>query len=119
MRHADYNQPGAFSYEEYLRTVQGLGMGYPSVEEAFRRTAFNLATVNQHDHVKNFAFLMDPDGAWRLAPAFDLTYARGLGHTRAHQMTLGGKTGRFVRDDLLRLGRTMGIKRRGALVRRF
>ena len=116
MRHVDYNQPGGFSYEEYLRTVQGLGMGYPAVEEAFRRAAFNLATVNQDDHVKNFAFLMDPDGAWRLAPAFDLTYARGLGYTRAHQMTLGGKTGRFVRDDLLELGRTMGIKRRGAPV---
>jgi len=105
-----------FSYEEYLRTVQALGLGYPAVEEAFRRAAFNLAAVNQDDHVKNFAFLMDPDGAWRLAPAYDLTYARGLGYTRAHQMTLGGKTGRFVREDLLELGRTMGIRRRGAAV---
>ena len=116
MRHVDYNQPGSFSYEEYLRTVLALGLGYPAVEEAYRRTAFNLATVNQDDHVKNFAFLMDPEGSWRLAPAYDLTYARGLGYTRAHQMTLGGKTGRFEREDLLELGRTMGIRKGGAAI---
>lgn len=116
MQHVDYNAPGHFSYEQYLRTVLALGLGYPALEEAFRRTVFNIAAVNQDDHVKNFAFLMDETGAWRLAPAYDLTYARGLGYTRAHQMTLGGKTGRFVREDLDMLGRTMGIRKDGAAI---
>jgi serine/threonine-protein kinase HipA len=114
MRHLDYNSRGQFSYEQYLRTVLALGLGYPALEEAFRRTVFNIAAVNQDDHVKNFAFLMDESGAWRLAPAYDLTYARGLGPTRAHQMSLGGKTGRFVREDLLALGKTMGLRKGGA-----
>jgi serine/threonine-protein kinase HipA len=57
---------------------------------------------------------MDEFGTWRLAPAYDLTYARGLGPTRAHQMSLGGKTGRFVREDLLALGKTMGLRKGGA-----
>jgi len=116
MQHADYNAPGHFSYEQYLRTVLALGLGYPALEEAFRRTVFNITAVNQEDHVKNFAFLMDETGSWRLAPAFDLTYARGLGFTRAHQMTLGGKSGRFVREDLLALGKTMGLRKAGAAI---
>ncbi len=116
LQHVDYNQPARFSYEEYLRTVLALGLGYPALEEAFRRTVFNIAAVNQDDHVKNFAFLMDETGDWRLAPAYDLTYARGLGYTRAHQMALGGKTGRFVREDLLALGGAMGIKKDGAAI---
>lgn len=116
MHHVDYNTPGRFSYERYLRTVLALGLGYPALEEAFRRTVFNLAAVNQDDHVKNLSFLMEETGRWRLAPAYDLTYARGLGVTRAHQMTLGGKTARFVREDLLALGGTMGLRKDGAAI---
>lgn len=116
MQHQDYNAPGHFSYEQYLRTVLALGLGYPALEEAFRRAVFNIAAVNQDDHVKNFAFLMDETGVWRLSPAYDLTYAKGLGFTRAHQMTLGGKTGRFVREDLLRLGGAMGIRKDGVVI---
>ena len=116
MQHADYNQPGLFSYEQYLRTVLALNLGYPAVEEAFRRAVFNVALVNQDDHVKNFAFLMDRTGAWALSPAYDLTYAKGAGFTRTHQLTLGGRSGGFTRTDLLTLGNEMGIKHDGARV---
>jgi serine/threonine-protein kinase HipA len=114
LRHVDYNIPGQFSYEQLLRTILELGLGYPALEEGFRRAAFNVVAVNQDDHVKNISFLMDPRGLWRLAPAYDLTYARGAGFTRVHQMTLGGKSDGFTRDDLLGLGASMGIKRDGA-----
>ena len=30
------------------------------VEQCFRRTVFNVATHNRDDHIKNFAFVMDP-----------------------------------------------------------
>jgi serine/threonine-protein kinase HipA len=72
--------------------------------------------VNQDDHVKNFAFLMNEAGSWALAPAYDLTYATGHGFTRTHQMTLAGKSGDFTRDDLLRIGRAIGINADGAHV---
>jgi serine/threonine-protein kinase HipA len=116
MQHVDYNQPGAFSYEEYLRTVLRLGLGYPAMEQGYRRAVFNIAAVNQDDHVKNLAFLMDQDGSWRLAPAYDLTYAKGRGFTQRHQMTLAGKTEGITRTDLLTLGGAFGIKRDGAPV---
>jgi serine/threonine-protein kinase HipA len=116
MRHVDYNQPGLFSYEEYLRTVLALNLGYPALEEAYRRAVFNVALVNQDDHVKNVAFLMASDGRWSLAPAYDLTYAKGAGFTRAHQMTLGGKAEGITRGDLLALGAAFGIRHDGAPV---
>jgi serine/threonine-protein kinase HipA len=114
MHHADYNRPGLFSYEQYLRTVLRLNLGYGMLEEAYRRAVFNVAACNQDDHVKNFSFLMDETGAWTLAPAYDLTYARGQGSTRVHQLTLGGKSSGLTRQDLLRLGAEMGIRRDGA-----
>lgn len=114
LQHVDYNQPGAFSYEQYLRTVLELNLGYPALEEVFRRIVFNLAAVNQDDHVKNFGFLMDQTGKWRLAPAYDVTYASGHGYTRNHQMTLVGKNTGFTRADVLATGARFGIKQDGA-----
>jgi serine/threonine-protein kinase HipA len=113
LEHADYNAPGSYSYEQFLRVVLEMKLGYPALEQAFRRTCFNIMAVNQDDHVKNIAFLMDDAGRWRLAPAFDLTYAKGAGFTRQHQMSLGGRRDGFTRKDLLELGKSFGIKNDG------
>jgi serine/threonine-protein kinase HipA len=110
LHHVDFNLPGEFSYEQFLRTILTLGLDYPTMEEAYRRAVFNVVAVNQDDHVKNISFLMDEQGTWRLAPAYDLTYARGAGYTRYHQMSLNGKRDGFTRADLLALGGMMGIK---------
>jgi len=113
MDHADYNAPGAYSYEQFLRVILELQLNYPALEQAYRRICFNIMAVNQDDHVKNIAFLMDEAGHWRLAPAFDMTYARGAGYTRQHQMTLGGKRDGFTSRDLMDLGRKFSIKHDG------
>lgn len=109
--HLDYNDPGASSYEEYLRSVLRLGMAYASTEEAYRRALFNVVAVNQDDHVKNLSFHMRPDGSWQLTPAYDLTFARGEGFTRRHQMRLRDKTEGITRADLLALGEEFSINR--------
>ncbi len=113
MEHVDYNVPGLHSYEQYLRRVLALGLGYPALEQAFRRACFNLLAVNQDDHVKNFAFLMDERGRWRLSPAYDLTFVRGRGLTRRHQMSFAGKRDGFTADDLLAVGARFGLDRGG------
>jgi serine/threonine-protein kinase HipA len=113
MEHVDYNRPGLYSYEQYLRLILFLELGYPAMEEAFRRICFNIMTVNQDDHVKNLGFLMDRAGRWSLSPAYDLTFARGRGYTRRHQMSLGGKFDRFASRDLLDLGDRFGISGSG------
>lgn len=112
--HADYNIRQLVSYEDYFRTIRLLGMGQPAIDQAFRRMVFNLAARNQDDHVKNFAFLMGRDGRWRLAPAFDVTWAVGSNWTGTHQMTVAGKDDDFTRADLLGVGRAFDVPHAGA-----
>jgi serine/threonine-protein kinase HipA len=114
LQHIDYNVRGAFSYEGYFRTIRQIGLGQPSIDEAFRRMTFNLAARNQDDHVKNLGFVMDANGDWRLAPAFDLTWAMGGQWARTHQMTARGKDDEFTRDDLLAIGREFDVAKGGA-----
>jgi serine/threonine-protein kinase HipA len=114
LQHADFNSPGTYSYEGLLRTVLTLGLSYGSLEEAYRRAVFNVAMVNQDDHVKNMSFLLAESGGWSLAPAYDLTFAKGAGFTRSHQMSINGKVDGITRDDLLALGGFANLPKRGA-----
>jgi serine/threonine-protein kinase HipA len=113
MEQVDYNLPGAYSYEQFFRLLLELGLGNPTLEQAFLRVAFNILTVNQDDHVKNIAFLMDPAGQWRLSPAYDLTYARGQGYTLHHQMSLANKRDDFTLQDLTDFASKFGIRHAG------
>ena len=36
---------------------------------------FNLYAANQDDHTKNWSFLQDDNGQWRLAPFYDVTFS--------------------------------------------
>ena len=112
--HADYDAPGTYSYEQYLQVILDLGLPPAAVDEGYRRAVFNVLAVNQDDHVKNFAFLMDREGKWRLSPAYDLTYAHGTGYTRQHQLSVNGQRTLIRRNDLLALGARFGVKGDGA-----
>ncbi len=117
MRHYDFNAAGAYSYEQAVETVIRLGLPAHDREQMVRRAFLNVLLRNQDDHVKNIAFLMNRAGEWRLAPAFDVTYAynpQGL-WTGRHQMTLAGKRDEFTVGDLLQFAAVAGIKRAAAL----
>ena len=62
-------------YDDLLRLTRALTGDARQVEEVLRRLCFNLTVLNDDDHLKNVAFLLDPAEGWRLAPAYDLTYA--------------------------------------------
>ncbi|MEX2045115.1 MAG: HipA domain-containing protein, partial [Opitutus sp.] len=50
-----------------------------TVHEVARRMLFNLYAANHDDHGRNHAFLYDRETrAWRLSPAFDLTFTPGM-----------------------------------------
>ncbi len=108
--HLDYNDPGASSYEEYLRIMLRLGLPPASLVEGYRRMVFNVLAINQDDHVKNLSFHMDPSGAWSLTPAYDLTFAKGRGWTATHQMRVADKRRDITHDDLEGVGRSFGIR---------
>lgn len=111
--HYDFNQPGAYSYEQAMLAAQKLGLGMADIEQLYRRALFNIMARNQDDHVKNIAFLMDSTGEWRLAPAYDLTFAYNpTGEfTSRHQMSLNGKCDEFERSDFLALAQRFNIPR--------
>lgn len=113
LAHLDFQLAGAHGYEQAMMAMQTLHMPVPRIAELFRRMAFNVVARNQDDHTKNIAFLMDDDGRWDLAPAFDLTFAynpRG-DWTGSHQMTIAGKRDGFEREDLLQVARAFGVKK--------
>jgi len=113
LAHYDFNEPGAYSYEQALFAIRKLDLGMDSVEEQFRRMVFNIIGRNQDDHVKNIAFLMNQRGEWSLSPAFDMTYSFnpiGL-FTSSHQMTLNFKQDNFVLDDFKTCAKTVSMKR--------
>jgi serine/threonine-protein kinase HipA len=113
MEHVDYNTPREYSYEQYLRVILKMSLGHTAIEEGFRRAIFNIVARNQDDHVKNLSFLMDQSGAWRLSPAYDLTYSKGSGFTRTHQMTFAGKDDDFTKHDIEEVGGEFSLKRNG------
>ena len=108
--HLDYNEPGASSYEEYLRTTLRLGLPPAALIEGFRRMVFNVLSINQDDHVKNLSFHMDRDGDWSLTPAYDLTFAKGSGFTATHQMRVADKRQGISRGDLVGVARSFGVR---------
>ncbi len=73
-----------------------------------------MLAVNQDDHVKNISLLMDKAGIWRLAPAYDLTfaYSRDNYWLSSHQMLINGKASAITIDDLLSAGAAMDISLR-------
>jgi serine/threonine-protein kinase HipA len=113
LEHVSYNEPGTYSYEQMMLLIRRLGLGTPVAEQQFRRMVFNVVARNQDDHVKNVAFLMDHDGAWSLAPAYDVTWAWSPGNRwlDSHQMSINGKRDGFSVADLRAAARIAGLPR--------
>ena len=113
LAHFDFNHAGAYAYEQALLTIRRLGLPMAAVEEQFRRMVFNIVARNQDDHAKNIAFLMDRQGRWSLAPAFDVTYSYNPSGawTSTHQMTLNGKRDGFTLEDFRTCARSALMKR--------
>jgi len=113
MMHFDFNQAGAYAYEQAIQTIRRLSLPTDAVEQQVRRTFFNILARNHDDHVKNIAYLMDRQGQWRLSPAFDIAYAYNPNGawTSRHQMSLNGKRDDFELGDLIAFAQSAGVKK--------
>ncbi len=111
LAHLDYRQKATHDVSQLFLTIDRLRLDYRDKEEAFRRVTFNVAAKNCDDHTKNVTFLMPQGEAWRLAPAYDLTFAHNPAGewTYQHLMAVNGKFADITRDDLLEVAEQFGI----------
>lgn len=109
--HADYRLP-ALDYSTVLLATARLTGDYRETLKAFGRCVFNVLTHNRDDHAKNFAYLMDALGRWRLSPAFDLTFSHGPGGE--HSTSVAGEGRTPGRRQLMQVARDGGIKPKDA-----
>lgn len=116
LAHLDRDQ--RHSYEEIFGIIRRLGLPMEATVEFFRRMVFNVVARNNDDHTKNFSFLMNKEGKWSLAPAYDLcyTYKPGGQWIGQHQLSLNGKRDNFNRQDLLTVGESMGIRQPSSII---
>ena len=77
-------------------------------EKILRLAAFNVFAHNRDDHSKNFAFLMDANGTWKVAPAYDLTFSSS-GHGM-HSTTVARESKNPTKKHLMELGDYFKIK---------
>ena len=116
LAHLDRDQ--RHSYEEIFGIVRRMNLPMEASVQLFRRMVFNVMARNNDDHTKNFSFLMDNNGHWSLAPAYDLCYSYNPSSrwVSRHQLSLNGKQDDFTRNDILVVGENMGIRQCGEIV---
>ncbi|MDR2715598.1 MAG: type II toxin-antitoxin system HipA family toxin [Coriobacteriaceae bacterium] len=114
----DFNVRDAHDYHQAFMAAEEIGLGYTAADELFRRMVFNVAMANNDDHTKNLSFLMTPDGAWSLAPAYDLTHAYSPDSpwVSRHLMAVNGKFSNIERHDLMVLARRYRVSAPGDII---
>lgn len=88
--HADHRIP-SLDYEDLIVLTMRLTRDIREAEKMFRLAVFNVLAHNRDDHAKNFTFLMDAVGNWRLSPAYDLTFSSGPGGEQTSMVKGEGK----------------------------
>ena len=105
--------PGANSYEMLLEVCLKIRLTAKEMEEVFRRLVFNILANNTDDHDKNFTFVMNPQGQWSLAPAYDVTFIFNTGGFQPeteHCLMARGKRADWTKDDLFDFASENGIR---------
>ena len=112
--------PDADSYEQLITVCRKLHLPEADCQEVFRRMVFNILANNTDDHNKNFSFIMQKDGSWRLSPAYDITYiidGGGYLPNEDHCLYIRAKLRGITRDDVIEFARDNGIRRPDAIIR--
>jgi serine/threonine-protein kinase HipA len=103
MAHLDFRRRGTNSYAQCFHTILELGLPREDLVEAYRRMVFSVLARNCDDHTKNVSFRMRQGESWRLAPAYDVTFAHNPAGawTNQHLMSVNAKFRGITRADLL------------------
>ena len=105
--HTDHRIP-ALDYEILLKATLHLTRNVQECEKQFRQMVFNIFAHNRDDHSKNFSFLMDKEGKWKVSPAYDLTFSSGP--VGQHCTTILGEGKNPTIEHILKLAEMISIK---------
>ena len=97
-------------YIEIMKVVKlYLSLPQEDIDEMYRRMVFNYVYNNNDDHLKNYSFLMDKSGEWRLSPAYDLMYNNTNGQ-RVMMLNINNKTSDEVRySDFEKVAKELNV----------
>ena len=110
--HSDFRTP-SLDYEDLIALTGMLTRDVREVEKLYKQAVFNVLAHNRDDHSKNFSYLMDSQGGWKLSPAYDLTFSSG---PRGEQSTMVMGEGKNPdTSHLLKLADEAKIKKDRAL----
>lgn len=99
--HSNFRFP-SHDYEDLLALTNVLTKDIREVEKMFRLAVFNVMAHNRDDHAKNFSFLMDEFGEWKLSPPYDLTFSNGPGGEQSTMVMGEGRN--ITKKHLEKLG---------------
>ena len=104
--------PDAYCYENLFSTARQLSIPQDEIDELFLRLVFNILSNNTDDHAKNFSFIMEKDGSWHIAPAYDLCFIfrTPTSPERFHEFSVMGKHEDITVSDLLAFASQNDIK---------
>ena len=106
--HSDFRTP-SLDYEDLIALTGMLTHDIREVEKMYRLAVFNVLAHNRDDHSKNFSYLMDQNGEWKLSPAYDVTFSSG---PRGEQSTMVMREGRNPTiEHLIKLAEEANIKK--------
>lgn len=113
--------PLSDSYEDLFETARRLNLPHGDFESLFMQMALNILAANVDDHNKNFSFIMEKNGVWKIAPVYDFTFTVDPSapfYVNRHSMSVNGKTEEITRQDLEAVAKRFNIKNINGLLER-
>lgn len=109
-----------YKYEDLFKILQFLGDNQLEKQELFRRMIFNVIYKNVDDHTKNFSLLMDKQGGWSLAPAYDLVFSAKYTFNQQpkHFLSVNGKRDEITYQDVRQIAETFHVKNMDEIIDR-
>ena len=111
--HIDHRIPST-DYETLMKVTLWLTKDIRECEKQFRNVVFNVLSHNRDDHAKNFSFLMNQNGTWKVSPSYDLVFSAGP--SGEHHCTIMGEGKNPQIAHLLKLAAVASLKPQQALL---
>lgn len=96
--------PKADDYMKIGWLADKLNLPQEDKDQLFIRMVFNYVAGVSDDHNKNFSFLMDKSGRWRLSPAYDVMFSANIWENPSahiHCMGVMGKRSSLTTSDFI------------------